>query len=218
MAVIRKYVISSVIKALKYDPESHNLEIEFKSGGKYRYSNVEEEEFTTFAKAVSKGKYFNKNIKNGYEYERISSLIHGGNTMNWLTRKAKAEDEVYFLVSTSCDVVEDSFEKGEISDWRNTMFEKENKKFDTIDHLVEYLYSNYGLSKDKSEYTADDGQLTTSIMQDEDGNSIGEVDNKLKQWKEGKARLWNAYYIMHIEIVKTNEITTEELRKLGFTG
>jgi hypothetical protein len=89
MAAKKKYVISSVIKSISYDAEAQDLIVEFKSGGKYKYSNVEEDEFQSFTKAVSKGKFFNKNIKDGYEYDRIASLIHGEKKMEWLKRTAK---------------------------------------------------------------------------------------------------------------------------------
>ena len=93
MAVIKKQVVSSVVKALFYNDETQELTVEFKSGSKYRYDNVDQEEFDSFAKAVSKGKYFNKNVKNNYDYEKVASLIHGGNKMEWLSRKAENTPE-----------------------------------------------------------------------------------------------------------------------------
>ena len=137
---------------------------------------------------------------------------------NWLSRKAKEQDEVYFLTNVSSDVVEDNFEQGEIGQWQSSINEKENKRFNSIEELLEYLYKNYGLSTTKSDYAiVDDGNISTSILQNEDGISVDEGETLYKQWKEGKARLWNAYFTIRIEIIKANKISADELHTLGFS-
>ena len=61
-------VESSTIIAIGYD--NKKLEIQFKNGT-YRYSDVEKEVYDNLLKSESKGKYFYKNIKGKYRFERI---------------------------------------------------------------------------------------------------------------------------------------------------
>lgn len=62
-------VLSSNLSKVGY--ENGTLYIEFHSGGFYRYSDVPEYVYRELMSAESKGKYFAKNIKNVYAYQRI---------------------------------------------------------------------------------------------------------------------------------------------------
>lgn len=55
-----------------YDPHCSKLEITFRSGGVYHYSEVPEEIFKRFLSAPSQGKYFEENIKHKFPYRRVS--------------------------------------------------------------------------------------------------------------------------------------------------
>ena len=67
----RTPVTSSDITSIGY--EDNVLEIEFHSGGSvYQYFHVPEQEYNGLMNAQSHGKYFNQNIKNKYQYEKIS--------------------------------------------------------------------------------------------------------------------------------------------------
>lgn len=55
---------SSVIQSLQYDETRKDLKVNFNSGRIYVYTPVSEEFFNKISKAESKGKFFNKNIKN----------------------------------------------------------------------------------------------------------------------------------------------------------
>lgn len=69
----REKVDSSSIVAIGYDPQSHELEIEFlESLDIYRYFDVPPEEHAAFMAAESKGEYLNLVFKTrGYRYVRI---------------------------------------------------------------------------------------------------------------------------------------------------
>ena len=67
----RESIVSSNIESVGYDRESETLEIEFKSGGVYRYSNVPHTAYTNLVMAESVGKYFHQHIKGEYEYEKV---------------------------------------------------------------------------------------------------------------------------------------------------
>jgi hypothetical protein len=65
-------VESSNLASVGYDPESTVLEIEFKSGGIYKYSRVPQSVHDGLMNASSKGKYFYQYIENsGYPYSKI---------------------------------------------------------------------------------------------------------------------------------------------------
>jgi hypothetical protein len=54
---------SSVIKSLTYDSNRKDLQVNFKSGKLYVYTPVSQVFFNKLSKAESKGKFFNKNIR-----------------------------------------------------------------------------------------------------------------------------------------------------------
>ncbi|RYD58163.1 MAG: KTSC domain-containing protein [Sphingobacteriales bacterium] len=64
----RRQVSSSTIKSTGYDPGRGILEIEFTSGEVYRYHEVPPYHFAGLLNAPSKGKYYNKYIKEFYSF------------------------------------------------------------------------------------------------------------------------------------------------------
>ncbi len=62
---------SSVINRLDYDDKSRDLIIVFVSGMKYKYKNVPQNIFDGFKKVTSKGRYFNKSIKDKFAFEKM---------------------------------------------------------------------------------------------------------------------------------------------------
>lgn len=67
----RTPVSSSNIVAIGFDEESQILEVEFKNGAVYQYSNVPLSEYNALMNADSKGKYLGANIKNRYSYVKL---------------------------------------------------------------------------------------------------------------------------------------------------
>lgn len=65
-------VSSSNIAAIGYDPDSNTLEIEFNDGSIYQYFGVSALVYQELMDAPSHGKYFAQNIKNDYEYQKVS--------------------------------------------------------------------------------------------------------------------------------------------------
>ena len=60
---------STVIRRFTYDPDSQALSVEFITGRVYRYSDVPPEEAEAFRAAFSKGRYFNRRIRDRYACE-----------------------------------------------------------------------------------------------------------------------------------------------------
>ncbi len=66
-----RYVDSSNIEAIGYDPDSQELYVRFlNSGETYLYYDVEEWVFQEFLQADSKGTYFHANIKVRYQFSK----------------------------------------------------------------------------------------------------------------------------------------------------
>ena len=59
-------VTSSNLLSVGYDPETETLEVEFRSGGTYRYSGVPISEYQALMGAASHGSYFHRNIRDRY--------------------------------------------------------------------------------------------------------------------------------------------------------
>lgn len=64
-------VSSSNLRSVGYDSTLKILEIEFHSGGIYRYSNVAESVYRGLMSASSHGQYFQQHIKKVYAYQRV---------------------------------------------------------------------------------------------------------------------------------------------------
>ena len=69
----RQPVVSSDIASFGYDVDRQTLEIEFHATGVYRYFSVPAEIFESLRTAPSPGKYFLKNIKGKFAWEKAMS-------------------------------------------------------------------------------------------------------------------------------------------------
>lgn len=67
----RIQVVSSNIRSVGYEADMEILEVEFTSGNVYQYFDVPESEYEGLMNAASKGKYFNRNIKDNYRYRQV---------------------------------------------------------------------------------------------------------------------------------------------------
>lgn len=63
---------STVIAAFSYDAAAHMLLITFLSGRVYGYKGVGEQLYEGMRKARSKGSYFNRYIRDRYDYIRMA--------------------------------------------------------------------------------------------------------------------------------------------------
>ena len=63
---------SSVIRAVRYDPESEVLDVLFTTGRRYLYRGVPPGQADAFRAAFSKGRYFNAYIRDCYECTEVS--------------------------------------------------------------------------------------------------------------------------------------------------
>ncbi len=64
-------VQSSVLQSAGYAATEHILELEFKTGHVYRYFDVPEKRYKALLHAASKGRYYNRYIKNAYAFEQV---------------------------------------------------------------------------------------------------------------------------------------------------
>jgi len=63
---------SSVIRDFDYDEERRVLQITFVSGRVYAYSDVPAEVFQEFEMARSKGEFFNRHIRDCFDYSEVA--------------------------------------------------------------------------------------------------------------------------------------------------
>lgn len=63
---------SSVIRDFDYDSDTQELTITFVTGRIYIYLAVPPEAYDEFATALSKGTYFNRHIRDAYEFREIT--------------------------------------------------------------------------------------------------------------------------------------------------
>lgn len=70
--MLREVVESSSLRSIGYDSRTQTLEVEFHSGGVYRYSPVPEEVWTAFRRAPSKGQYFQAFVRDHFATARVS--------------------------------------------------------------------------------------------------------------------------------------------------
>jgi hypothetical protein len=62
---------STVIKQFSYKPDAAILTVTFLSGNVYAYKNVPEKVYRSLKTAGSKGRYFNKFIRDIFEFEHL---------------------------------------------------------------------------------------------------------------------------------------------------
>lgn len=63
---------SSNIYAIGYDAAERILEIQFRSGGVYRYYDVPQAVHREFMSSISKGRYFYNAIKGAFRYRKVA--------------------------------------------------------------------------------------------------------------------------------------------------
>ena len=69
-------VDSSNIEAIGYVPKERLLHVKFKGGGMYRYADVPKRRYKQFSAAPSKGKFFAKNIRGKFDFERNTKPLY----------------------------------------------------------------------------------------------------------------------------------------------
>lgn len=67
----RLSVESTTVRSVGYKRKSKILEIEFQTGIVYQYLEVPEKVYEEFWEAESKGKYFNREIRDAYAFVRL---------------------------------------------------------------------------------------------------------------------------------------------------
>jgi hypothetical protein len=63
---------SSLLASVLYQPDAELLDVEFRQGEHYRYFRVPPECFRQLLRAESKGRFFNRNIRNHFAYQHLT--------------------------------------------------------------------------------------------------------------------------------------------------
>ena len=64
---------SRTLTSARYDPDRFQLELEFRSGKRYLYSQVPRQCYQELLQAQSKGGYFNRYIRNRFAFQDLSA-------------------------------------------------------------------------------------------------------------------------------------------------
>ncbi len=70
--MLRQVVLSSSLRSVGYDAAKQELEVEFKNGGIYRYSEVEPAVARGLLRAESKGSYFLEHVRDKFSTTKVS--------------------------------------------------------------------------------------------------------------------------------------------------
>ncbi len=65
---------STAIRHLDYHPATRRLTVTFVTGRRYVYDDVAPDVFTAFSTAPSKGAFFNREIRDAYDYRELERL------------------------------------------------------------------------------------------------------------------------------------------------
>lgn len=68
----RHHVASSSLRSVAYAEASRLLEIEFTTGAIYRYLDVPHQAYDALLAAASKGRHFNREIRDRFNYTRLT--------------------------------------------------------------------------------------------------------------------------------------------------
>lgn len=63
---------STLVDKVFYDPDTDILDAVFKKGARYRYYDVTPKTFSQFVLATSMGEFFNKKVRNRFDFEKMS--------------------------------------------------------------------------------------------------------------------------------------------------
>ena len=70
-AIRFRQVSSSMLRRVRYDPESRFLDVVFRTGERYRYKDVPPDEYKRLMAAESHGRYMQMHIIDHYEVVRL---------------------------------------------------------------------------------------------------------------------------------------------------
>ena len=68
---------STVIRRFMYVPDTRELTIEFVTGRRYVYADVPPADVDEFRTAPSRGVYFNRHIRDRFDYRELSPASEG---------------------------------------------------------------------------------------------------------------------------------------------
>ena len=72
----RTQVSSDTVMSVGYEAATSILELELASQEIYQYFNVPLDKYIGLMKAVSKGTFYNHNIKSAYEYKKVREEVN----------------------------------------------------------------------------------------------------------------------------------------------
>ena len=139
-----------------------------------------------------------------FDLSQLESFAVGG---------ALKEGFKLFLESWDADIYEDDYEQGEGAH-ANTIEDKVNKEFDSVDALIAYINKEITFGDTKKEHfdVMEDGRLVTSLLVDNDNSPASK--REIEVWKKGDLKLYSANYNFWVKLVKFETPTEEKLSEI----
>lgn len=103
------------------------------------------------------------------------------------------------LVSVTSEISEDDYRNGEGESVGAGLSEKVGKTFPSMEKMLEYLASHFGLSKDLNDYEEDDDSLQTDKQvadhsEEQNGGWMTPTPEEIREWKAGKTKLYTEHF------------------------
>ena len=114
-----------------------------------------------------------------------------------------AGEKKYVMTAYSADVVEDSYEEGEIGNSVSDWHLKESKEFDSKQKLIDYMNKLMYVDYKEEHFNWEDGEgknIQTDVLcsMDSQGDFSPASEREKELWKKGEKKLYNCHYWFYV--------------------
>jgi hypothetical protein len=109
--------------------------------------------------------------------------------------------KTFYLENISSDIIEESYERGELESTGCGLKEKIGEAFATFSEMLQHLNKFYGLSDNREDYDIDEsnGRLQTEKQvanhsEEQNGGWMEPTPQEIEAWKEGRGKLYREHY------------------------
>jgi hypothetical protein len=116
----------------------------------------------------------------------------------------------FYLERIKSDIIEESFENGELDSTGCGLNETIGKGFQTFEEMLKHLNKLYNLSTDKNDYEIqeENGILETSKQvanhsEAQNGGWMEPTTKEIEDWKEGRGKLYSEDFTINFHKIAT---------------
>lgn len=120
----------------------------------------------------------------------------------------------WFVEYVDGELIEDSYEEGEIGRPISQLSEKVNEVYEDFHMMVKNLNRSYGIPEDLKNWgIIEDGRFVVQDLTDDDW--ITASPREIEDWKNGLRTLYSANYNIYVKVIKTS---TPSIKDMKITG